>query len=102
MSLPDSPEDLVSHFSQHVGGVSDHTCGDIHYQACEAALTKLRVFSINDPRMTGIVENLQKQLDGKPRQWEVTMRIVVLTFIPIVLLGAIGGVIAIVSFVSSR
>lgn len=102
MQLPDSPEDLVSHFSRHVGGVSDNACGDIHYQACEAALTKLRVFSLNNPRLTRIVEDLQKQLDGKPRQWEVTMRIVVLTFIPIVLLGVVGGVIAIVGFVFSR
>lgn len=102
MHLPDTPEDLVSHFSKHVGGVPDQAYGDIHYQACEAALTKLRVFSLNNPRLSGIVSELQKQLDAKPRQWEIFYRRFGLALIPILLLFVIGGLISIVGFVFSR
>ena len=98
MHLPDTPEQLVSHFAKHVGGVPDQAYGDIHFQACEAALTKLRVFSINNPRLCGIVSELQKQLDGKPRQWEIFMKRLGLALIPILLLAIIGGVGALASF----
>jgi hypothetical protein len=102
MHLPDTPEGLVSHFSKHVGGVPDQAYGDIHYQACEAALTKLRVFSINNPRLSGIVSDLQKQLDGKPRQWEIFIKRFGLALIPILMMGVIGGLIAVATFVFGR
>ena len=102
MHLPDTPEELVSHFSKHVGGVPDPAYGDIHYQACEAALTKLRVFSLNNPRLSGIVSELQKQLDDKPRQWEIFYRRFGLALIPILLLFVISGVIALACFVFGR
>ena len=80
----------------------DPVYGDIHFQACEAALTKLRVFSLNNPRLSGIVSDLQKQLDDKPRQWEIFCRRFGLVLIPIVLFGVTSGLIALACFVFGR
>ena len=79
--VPDSPNELVTFFSKHIGGVSELHYGPIHRQACEAALTKLRVFSANDSRLTNVVLSLQAQLDSKRR-----------AISPFMLAGILGGV----------
>lgn len=68
LNLPDSPEDLVSHFAKHVGGVPQLHYGNIHYQACEAAITKLKAHASRDPRLTALIEDLKQQLEAKPRE----------------------------------
>lgn len=65
-NLPDSPEELITFFSNHIGGVTDIAFGRLHRQACEGVLTKLRVFSTRDPKISKIVCDLQGQLDGNP------------------------------------
>ena len=102
LQLPETPEELVSHFAKHVGGVPDLAYGDIHFQACEAVLTKLRVFSFNNLRLSGIVSELQNQLDAKPRQWEILYWRLGLALIPIVLMGVIAGLIALACFVFGK
>jgi|GEM_PF-3725816 len=65
--VPDSPGELVTFFSKHIGGVSELHYGPIHRQACEAALTKLRVFSSNDSKLANVVADLQRQFELKPK-----------------------------------
>lgn len=65
--VPDSPGELVTFFSKHIGGVSELHYGPIHRQACEAALTKLRVFSARDPKLANVVAELSRQLAEKPK-----------------------------------
>jgi len=79
--VPDSPGELVTFFSKHIGGVSELHYGPIHRQACEAALTKLRVFSLNDSRLANVVADLQRQLELKPKAVS-----------PFMLAGIIGAV----------
>ena len=71
-AVPESPDELVTFFSKHIGGVSDWLTGNLHSQACVASLTKLRAISISDPRQVGVVTELQRQLDiiqqGKSRK----------------------------------
>jgi hypothetical protein len=62
--VPDSPEELITFFSQHIGGVGMNRHSESHVQACEGALTKLRAFSLNDPRLRRVVGELQAQYDA--------------------------------------
>ncbi len=82
-NVPDSPNELVTFFSKHIGGVSELHYGPIHRQACEAALTKLRIFSMNDPRLTNVVLSLQSQLEQKPQALSPVM-------LAGIILGAVG------------
>jgi len=92
LKLPDSPEELVSHFAKHVGGVPLLHYGNIHYQACEAALTKLRAHANRDPRLTAMINDLQQQLDAKPRERRALLLLISGFVALLVLLSAIGWV----------
>ncbi len=59
---PDTPEELVAFFSEHIGGVSNPSWKqERHKRACEAALTKLKVFSAHDARLAQVTLGLQDQ-----------------------------------------
>ena len=68
--VPDSPEALVSFFSKHIGGLDDFhdQVSALHSQACQGALTKLRVFAGNDARLAATVASLEQQLVATQRR----------------------------------
>lgn len=92
LNLPDSPEELVSHFAKHVGGVPLLHYGNIHYQACEAALTKLRAHANRDPRLMAMINALQRQLDAKPRERRALLLLISGLMAILLLLAAIATV----------
>jgi hypothetical protein len=68
--VPDSPEELVTFFSRHIGGLDDFQIpiSALHAQACEGALTKLRAFARHDAPLSATVADLERQLLAKQRQ----------------------------------
>jgi hypothetical protein len=59
---PDSAEELVAFFSEHIGGVSTPSMKtEQHKRACESALAKLKVYSVHDARLAQITLGLQNQ-----------------------------------------
>ena len=100
LQLPGSPEELVSHFAIHVGGVPLLHYGNIHYQACEAALTKLKIFANHDPRLVTIIQGMQQQLDAKPRESDVWKKILLLYALFMAVLLGIGFIAFVISIAS--
>jgi hypothetical protein len=64
LQVPDSPEELITFFSKHIGGVAFNRHSQHHLHACEGALTKLWAFSSNDPRLARTVAELQVKFDA--------------------------------------
>lgn len=55
----DSPEYWVTYFSQNIGGITPSWKFETHKAACEQALAMLRASSSNNPRLAGIVAELE-------------------------------------------
>jgi GYF domain 2/TIR domain len=69
--VPDSPDELIAYFAKHVGGVPDMATGDLHAQACEAALTKLR---LPPERPASALRRSPRRPASGVRQWPVRGR----------------------------
>ncbi len=63
-AVPDSPEELITFFSKHIGGVALNRHSEVHTQACEGALTKLWAFSRNDPALRRVTAELQAKFEN--------------------------------------
>jgi hypothetical protein len=94
--LPDTPEELITFFSKHIGGVTLNRHSQVHEQACEGALTKLRAFSQNDPRLRRVTAELQAKFEAaKAAQKRVLIATITIPIILFIALMSFAGYMAI-------